>query len=394
MSQKYRYGSSFFLGQTTRGTAMPVFFDPHAAQNNDAPPGTLITGSPGSGKTFLAQTLAAISAISGKTTVILDPKGDFLPLANLSDQIGHPTVWDLSRSIPGLLDPFYMTNDPVEKVTLVMEVIEIFLGSLSPSEQGALFPIVKDVVGERNPSLQLVVDRLLGSPRAEARGLGNRLEVIRNMKFARMCFAPGNNRRAAVSIKEGTTIISMVGLELPVPGSDMGRTQRLSAGIFFLITDFVRRIMEDDTSLNPKLVIVDEAHRIASSEAGGKALKNLLLLGRSRALATLIISQSMAHLSHLEIENTISTRFAFASDPKEASSIVKAMILPENEGFESVVVDLAKREMLMRDFEGRYSVMQVVVPQQDWIEAFNTNPQDRLKKLQQERASEAASRRS
>ena len=66
-----------FVGETSQGTPQPVFFDAHTQIFNDRPPGCLITGEPGSGKSYLAMILATISAIVGKTTIVLDPKGDF-----------------------------------------------------------------------------------------------------------------------------------------------------------------------------------------------------------------------------------------------------------------------------------------------------------------------------
>jgi len=65
-----------------------VFWDSHTPIINNFPPGALITGAPGSGKTNLGLTLAGINTILGKITVILDPKGDFIGVKGIEDQIG------------------------------------------------------------------------------------------------------------------------------------------------------------------------------------------------------------------------------------------------------------------------------------------------------------------
>lgn len=383
MSQ-YQYSSSVFIGETTRGIAMPVFWDTHTSIVNNRPPGCLITGAPGSGKTFLALTITTISAILGKTTIVLDPKGDFLSLINLKKDIGEENlkIWNLAKGESGMLDPFFMTDDDSEKLTLVIEVIDLFVGGLTPDQETALGPIIKDVIQSKNPSLQVVIDELRGSQNDVARHLGTQLDLLKSMKFANLCFAPGANRkRKSISIDKGVTIITLMGLELPNPGEEsLTRQNKLASGIMFLLTDFIRRIMMNDNSQNPKTLVIDEAHAILSSQAGARTIRSVALLGRSKYLALVLITQNNSHLKNLDIENTISTRFAFRSDRREAEEIVAAMELPHREGFEDIIINLGNGECLMKDFLNRYSTVQISNWNSEWNEAFKTNPLDRLKK--------------
>lgn len=378
----YRYSTSLYLGETTRGRACPVFFDLHTPIFNNEPPGCLITGAPGSGKTFLGLTLAAQSAILGKTTVILDPKGDFLSLIPLREDIGRFAVWDLSKGKPGLLDPFYMASSVEDKLTLAIDTIDIFVGGLERRELAVLSPIIKDIIASPNPSMLKVVDKLRSSEKEDAQHLGTQLELIRSMKFAKLCFAPGTGERASASVTKGLTVITLAGLPRPTAANvaDMTRQERLGAGIMFLLTDFIRRIMNDDTSENPKTVIIDEAHAVIASAAGSRVISEIALLGRSRSLALLLITQNNSHLSNLNIENTISTRIAMKSDTKEAESIIAAMNLPQHEGFEEIIVNLNKGEALMKDYLNRYATIQVSNWRPDWNEAFSSNPLDRIER--------------
>lgn len=383
-----RYGASLFIGTTTGGREEAVFWDSHTPIINNNPPGTLITGAPGSGKTFMALTLTAMATIMGKTVAVLDPKGDFLNLANIQNDIGKFVLIDLSKGKPGLLDPFYMAQDPVDKIDLALEVIDIFVGGLTGDELTALSPILKDVVVEPNPSLQKVVDMLRSSERQIARNLGTKIDLLKQLPFARLCFAPGSHKRQSLRVDSGLTVFTLAGLEIAAAGNtDPTNKEKLGAGIMFLLTDFLRRIMENDNSKSPKTIVIDECHILASNKSGANAIKKIALLGRSKYLSLILITQSVSHLTHLEIENTISTRFAFRTDTKEAQNIVKSMELPEEEGFESIITHLEVGECLMEDFNKKYATIKVSSWKKDWKEAFATNPLDYINKKKAEEES-------
>lgn len=373
----FNYSSSVFIGKTTPGYANPVFFDPHTSVFNNKPPCTLITGGPGSGKTFLGLTLASISAILGKTTIILDPKGDFLALKSLEDEIGKLNVWDIRSGRKGMLDPFYMAEKPADKLSLAIEVIGLFVGGLDSNALTVLSPILQDVIAAPNPSLQKVVDELRGSLSEEGRGLGARLDLVSKLEHARLCFAPGNRSREAVDFSSGITAITLLGLELPGADSAPSFQGQLASGIMFLLTNFLRNVMMNDQSDNPKTIIIDEAHEILSSSAGQSVIKKMALLGRSKKLALIMISQNVSHFANLDISNTISTRFAFKSAKDDAKRIVEAMDLPIDAGFESVIIQLEPGECLMSDSamkNPRYSKVSIVAWNKRWKKAFETNP--------------------
>lgn len=380
------FSTSLYIGNTTRGIEQPVFYDSHTQIFNNRPPGTLITGAPGSGKTFLAMTLTCLSAILGKTTIVLDPKGDFLSFANLKDELGTVNFWNLANpNRKGLLDPFYMADTPGEQLALVVAVVEMFLGGITKDQMRVLSPIVKDVIESPIPSLLSVTEALTMSPDVEARNLGNELDLISKLPFASLCFAPGSKSRKNISISEGTTIITMVGLEISPDAAQSGQQnnkKRLASTIFFLVTNFIRRVLHESTSDTPKTLVIDEAWAVISTPAGASVIKEVALLGRSKSLALILVTQNASHLKNLDIENTIRTRFAFHTDTKEAKEIVESMELPKGEKFENVLTSLETGECLMQDWQERYSTIQIAAYNTRWKEAFETNP---LKKRQQKK---------
>lgn len=395
----FNYSTSTFLGETTRGVNMPLFFDPHTPIYNNRPPVTLETGSPGSGKTFLALTLAASSIVLGKKTIILDPKGDFMHLANLQEDFGQMVFWNLtSGNKAGILDPFYLSDDDGEKLSLVISVIDMFVGGLSGEDLTALSPIVQDVIRGANPSLLKVTEQLRASENPHARALGTQLSIIRRLPHSNLCFAPGVKKRAAIDLNHGTTIINMAGLGLPKEseikqdGAQQNQNRnhkaRFAQAIFFLITDYILRVMEKDTASGPKTVIMDEAWAIASTEAGADCIQSLSLLGRSKQLSLILITQSTTHLSRLDIENTISTHFAFKTGNKEAEKIATDMGLPEGEGFDEIFLGLETGECVMKDFLGRFSTVKITDYNKKWNEAFETNPLEVMRAKKRREAAE------
>jgi type IV secretory pathway VirB4 component len=375
VATKTAFGMSMVIGETTGGVEQPVFFDTHTQIWNNRPPGILVTGAPGSGKTYFTLMMTAISAIQGKRTIVLDPKGDFLALRDIQDDVGKINFWNMSnKNKSGILDPFYMSDDPGVTEGLVASVIEMFMGdSFEVADNAIISPVIRDVLESEVPSLQAVVD-MLGKQRNErARAISYTMQMISRLPFAHLCFAPGNKRRKP-QLGDGTTVITLVGMKLPSNDKPKENEERLASTIFFLITDYIMRLMNDDEKMPPKTLIIDEAWVLFNTPAGAKAIEQVALLGRSKNLALMLVTQNNKHIKNLDIENTITTRFAFRSEQREAESLVNDMGLPSGEGFEDKIVDLENGECMMMDYTKRVATVQIKNHRVSWGEAFENNP--------------------
>lgn len=333
--------------------------------------------------TFFAMTITCLSAVLGKTTVVLDPKGDFLSLHELQGDIGSVTFWNLKdKNKAGILDPFYLAKDKGEKLNLVLETISLFLGGLTSENLQVLSPIVKDIMEVEAPSMRVLMEEMSMSPRPAAREIGTQLDLISRLPFANLCFSQEHKRRRDISIDDGVTVVTMAGLELNPDAGKGGKESnksKLSSAIFFLITDFIRRFMHDSQDTKPKTIIIDEAWAVLATDEGSRVIKEIALLARSKNLALVLVTQNVSHLGKIDVENTISSRFAFRTDASEGESIVHNMGLPEGEGFEKVLTGLGPGECLMQDFKHRFSTVQISQYNTRWKESFETNPLEKMK---------------
>ena len=155
-------------------------------------------------------------------------------------------------------------------------------------------------------------------------------------------------------------------------------------------------LYSSDVSMR-KILVIDEAWAIAGNSAGSKVIKAVAKLGRSKNMAVILASQNQSDLMGEDIDTTISTRFAFATDYKEAANITKAMRLPTGQGFEQILTSLSPGECLMEestsdDGRSRYSTMKAVVISPRWDEAFRTNPED-VRAREKKRRKQAASKK-
>lgn len=385
------YFASTFIAETRSGSPMPVFFDPHTAIYNAGRPVTTITGSPGQGKTFAGQLITTVSAMMGKTVIALDYKGDMLRIGLLEKELGVPiTIWNIADSRQkGILDPYNMSNDIGEQLNSVIEVIDLFIGGLTRDDRQAILPIIRDVTEDKNPTLMRVVRALKISQNKIAQGVGSELDAIRHMPYASVCFHQGTERKKPPKITDGgLTIATLAGMDLPSDAEQAKSSNagRLASGILYLLTDYIRRLLAAAEVKRPKLLVIDEAWAVLATPAGVKIIKEVALLGRSKNIATLLITQSPDHLADAKIENTIGNRFSFSVSDDEAVTLVKSMKLPEDQGFEGLLSALPKRICMMSDYKNDYDVIEFTTWREDWLRAFNTNPYEVMEEEKAKRA--------
>lgn len=390
MSKK-KYSLSMPIGETASGLPTPVFYDPHYAIRINRPPVTLITGSPGSGKTVASLLLASHSALLNKTTFILDPKGDFLALKLLENagEIENVHVWsvfdnletgEVRESNIGMLDPTCLTDDINENASLTLETIGALTKHLTPNQRNALIPIIQDVVESKNPSMNTIRMVLARSRDSEISTLAHELGLALSMPAGKLLVASSKvtNR---LDLRNGVVVASLMGLSLP-PSNKKEESylekERLSVAIIRLLTHLVLNVMKKIPKTVSKTLFIDEAWAVFNNESGRNLIDEVSLLGRSLNMAVVLATQSPAHVRGEEgganLDTTISTRFAFRNT-SDADNIVttEAMDLPKNAGYEGVFKSLGNGQCLMKDCQDNFAFVDILLPE-GWLKIFDTTP--------------------
>lgn len=395
---KPKYSTSMLIGKTASGVINPVFFDLHTPILNNKPPGCIVTGAPGSGKTYASQLLVTMSAILGKTVIVLDIKGDFMNLRAIQEEIKAPTRFiDIGRK-KGALDPFAIGDDEGDKLGLALQIISILVGGISKHQRLMISPIIRDLINTPGASMKDLINKLLRMDDGEVMALGGDLKNISILPYANLFFAPGGSVKSKIDYTEGITVFPLMGLDMPtesevdrgiVGASGDNIKHNLSSAIIFTLTDLIRRMMKKDTDA-PKVLMIDEAWALTSNEHGRKCIKEISLLGRSKNVAMILASQKNTHFESLDFDSTISTRFCFNTSLSEAEFLVREMQLPENEGFESILTSLETGTCLMRDWDKGYAVIEIIVTNPGWHYVFRSDPEkareEREKRRSQERS--------
>lgn len=377
-----------YLGYTTSRVVEPVFLSLHSALATNAPPALVITGSPGSGKSFTAFNLTYNMVVSGVKTVLIDPKMDSLMLTSLPGCEDSNLV-DLNNGHDGMLDPFLMGETEGEKIDLVMDSIIMFIGginSISTVAQAELSKAIKIVLRDRYPSMNKLTEILLASNNPDAAALGEKLSIIRKLPYARLCFAnPGRgNEIETLTLKSQLTVITLFGLDIPTsdtPKDDYSTRNRLAISILFLLTSFTRSLMLSSArgkDFTPKAIVIDEAWAITSTAQGAKMVNEVARMGRSLNTAMVLVSQNAGDFLGENVTNSVSTKMAFkTTDENEINNVLKFFNLPMDRRNQDVIRNLKTGECLLKDASGRIARVAIDAWSADRKAAFETNPESK-----------------
>lgn len=396
----YKYGRPMLFGINERGRGKYAFIDLHSANRNNQPPLTLITGKPGSGKTYAMLWLLSLSAIQGAAVVGIDWKGDLLKIAEANHILGiNSKVFSVDPKDPknqGILDPFVIfdSDDPDESSSDILTAVHSLCHSLLP---GALADIsiggwvdttIKDTIAEPRSerSMTTFIDKLLkvarDSGREKLTDFALNLESRLNGGAGKILCAESDRKPARYfEFETGITVIDLSELhELPKNIQELNDPSKaVGQAILTMINLLIRQSMLRMEKNIRKVLVIDEAWSILANPSGMALVESTTRLGRSFNLSVVLTTQNYSEIfNDTNNLNTsfASTHFAFNNSEEDAAIGAKAMGLKGDNAEQAIdaITKLDQGECFMQDIRKRRGLVYVEIWLPDLPEIFDSNP--------------------
>ena len=305
---------------------------------NDAP-GTIVVGSPGSGKTFACMNFAANCLGMGQRVVVLDPKNDFNRLYNVNPNI---ELIDLRNAADGALNPFEFLKKENEDGSIqyvdaatIMTIIEILVGTGKMDGNGKTYtkitPIIQDFckkvrLEDAYADLNDVATYLLSRDNNEAQTVASMLNLFKDNDFYKLLCSRNESKPLKLS-DTASMVITLFGLPMPdynKKPEDYDANERLTSAIIYIVTSKLLEILQKEHII-PCTLFCDEAHLLFSNPQMAGVIDKFLTLGRSLNCATVLASQGISHFPD-GIANYITSKFMFKSSADEAELFLEKFI--------------------------------------------------------------------
>jgi hypothetical protein len=377
---------------------VPCYLDPLGAPAANKPPGMLIAGEPGSGKTFAAQMIALQSALAGHSTVFINPKSDDT-LEGLTDLVDG-TVIRLSQveREGGYFDPFRFCRPDTAGRQIAADILSqhilAVLGSRGVAGQG--FTQEEEIA---------VIAGLRNGAERGAQCAAQAIACIDDDKVKSLIaqqatdplFRLGIGMEPQPSYANDRRLLLIEfdkPLDIPEKGitpAEYTRTQRLAVAAVRLVT---RASMEILANTSGGVVIVDEAWMYLQSSEGLAALQSFGRLGRSKNILPIFATQRIDDLvkAGVDMEGYLSRVLVLKlTEEREAAAALRLCGLEATPARISwlreagAVYDdqgrLRRGAMgLHRDLNNRHSAVMIGPIPENARLAFSTNPEDRARR--------------
>lgn len=320
-----------------------IQFSPFTSIFENKASGTVIFGSPGSGKTFFLLNILANSLILNQRFFAIDPKDD---LGVISDIFPNVEYIDINNIKPGALNPFKVI-DNIDTNTL-LSIISIMCGDLNDDQIISITPIINDFVNKHKRisssiTFSDIVDYLYANDNKEAQTIGTKLQIHRDSKYGSLLFDESEDEYMQFNFK--SKIISLHGMDLPKHDeSKISEEQKFNSGIVFIICKMLKDLLTKGDY--PTMFIMDEARIAFQNQSFKTIIDEFLILGRSLNVPTILATQNPTHI-HESVAQLISNKFCFKSSTNEARVFLNTFLNCDGENsadIASIVYQIGKFE--------------------------------------------------
>ena len=319
-----------------------INFSPFTSIFENKASGTVVFGTPGSGKTFFLLNLIANALIMQQRIFGIDPKDD---LGIISEVFPEVEYIDINNINPGSLNPFKVIKD-LDTNTL-LSIISIICGGLTDDQMVSVTPIINDFINKHrrsanNLSFADVADYLYANDSKDAQAVGTKLQINRDSKYGKLIFEESNDFQ---KFDSKSKIISLHGMNLPLAEDKrLTEEQKFNSGIVYIICKMLRDLLTNDSY--PTMFVMDEAHIALKNPSFSSIIDEFLVLGRSLNVPTVLATQNPTHVP-IGISQLVANKFCFKSSTVEAKAFLDMFFNKDSEkmaDFESIIYQIGQFE--------------------------------------------------
>lgn len=385
----------FYLGHTTQ-FSKPVFIQPDLAAKAFEGLGNvvdslsvLVAGMTGKGKSFMMNLFVYLSALTGSSALIIDPKGDRAGWANGlpyidKDLIGVWTLGSDERDA-GSLDPFRTSTSMQEAKDLTMDILA-YLANIEISDDA--YSILSDAVEKasvtKDPCIGEVINYLkyLHEDKPEdmsetrydrLESLLGTLETLKRNQLSMLLFGEPDQDYRILDHDNPVQVLMIQNLNLPSPETKTLRiSHKISEAIMISITAWTKQYMFKGDRTVHKIILQDEASAIERNPMGAELMDFIVRQGRY--YNTTLLKGSQNATDHGSNVANIGMKFSFGLlESSEAEQMLRYLNLPVTRANIATLQNLDTGEALFQDIYGRSAVIKVNPIFTDLFDAFDSS---------------------
>jgi hypothetical protein len=367
------------------GSPRPVFLNPMDAALQARSPAILVSGTLGSGKTMLAQSIAVGCALRGSKVWTIDPKGDDHNICNVPELTDRSIVVDLESSgMTGLLDPLAQDDDPEARIELATTIMsELLSPSLTDRVEDIMRIAVSNAVTNHKKSSYAIIEELARLNTKDSQQAADALRSHAERGLGKLVFSDQSTPEMMQTYQDKDVItIRADRLRLPDPGSerrDHHPDERVSLAILKALAAYLLREARVAQQRDGRhgVVIIDEAWTLMQSRSGRAFASRLCRTARRFGTTSIFASQYASDLE--ELAELVPVRFALGQDSREQAAIAVRSVGVDDDPelahkLSDYLLRCRKGRGLMRDLNGNVIPIQAIVSDPIILKALSTTP--------------------
>lgn len=362
----------------------PVLLDPaHGPRDLNRSGSLAAVGELGSGKSFLAKTLAYNTVAMGGQVVVVD-RTDTAEYTRLAPVIaGTSQVVEITDGAAVCLDPFRVFDCDELRLRYGVGFITLLTATPPGSAAGThchrAAQAVLDAAREtgETPRLGGIVEHLdaAGGPASE---VADRLRALSDISYGRLVFG---DTGPPVDLDADYVCFHVPGLRLPrrnATRDDLLPEELLGQAVLYLVAAFSRRVLFRHPDRFAALLL-DEAHALTANPQGRALVADLIRDGRKHYAAVWAFSQLPTDLGgdpgEESLDALLGYRVVFRQARQIAAQALAFLGSDDREDNLEAVTLLGTGECLLRDPHGRLGLVQIDSPDDPQIiAALSTTP--------------------